>query len=150
MYVLLQEWERTVQQWPTSSAEGVKTQQNMKFEEDCRTSVITVDNTILTTVQDHMILCYPTPCTPSNKPRFGVLCFEDNICLGEYLLSPPVLVIDGSADDSILSHIGFGSFPNCNPTSSYVEHRNNIGLVIPYMDITNLQYNGFIGCHDQL
>lgn len=123
----------------SSAAEGVKTQQNMKFEGDRRTSVTTVDNTLLTTVQDHMTLCYPTPCTPSNKPRFGVLCFEDNICLGEYLLSSPVLVIDGSTDDSIISRIGFGSFPNCNPTSSHVEQRNNIGLVIPYMGIMILQ-----------
>ena len=112
----------------------------MKFEGDGRTSPITVDNTLLTTLQDHMILCYPTPYTPSNKPQFGVLSFEDNICLGEYLLRPPVLVIDGSADDSIISHIGFGSFPNCSPTSSHVEHRNNIGLVIPCMGIMILQW----------
>ena len=142
--VLLQEWERTVQQWP-ASLEGGKTQQNMKFKGEIthgRTPVTTVDNTLLKMLQDHMTLCYPTPCTPSNKPRFGVFCFEHNICLGEYLLSPPVLVIDGSADDSIISHIGFGSFPNCNPTSSYMEHRHNIALVIPYiMDMMTLEYN---------
>ena len=113
-------------------------QQNMKFEGDItqgRTSLTTVDNTLLKTLQDHMTLCYSTPCTPINKPQFGVFCFEDNICLGEFLLSVPVLVIDGSIDDSIISHIGFGSFPNCNPASSYMEYRHKIGLVILHMDM---------------
>lgn len=117
------------------------------------TSLATVDNTLLQTLQDHMIQCAPTPYNPSSAGTpncFGVLCFEDDLCLGEVLLSSPVLVIDGSNDDSIMSRIGFGGFPTCNLTSSYVEHRDHIGLVLPYMVIMILENMiSFIGCHDQ-
>ena len=131
---------------PAADSKGGGEQQNMEIEGDAvtnenidRTLLATVDNTLLQTLQDHMIQCSPTPYKPAsaathtNNSWFGVLCYENNICLGQVLLNSPVLVVDGSADNSIMSRIALGSFPNCNPTSSYAMYRHHIGLVIPYM-----------------
>ena len=119
---------------PVADSTGGGEKQNMEVETDVvndRTLLATVDNTLLQTLQDHMIQCSPTPYTHS---WLGVLCFEDDsICLGQALLNSPVIIIDGSADNSIMSHIALGSFPNSSPTSSYIMYRHHIGLVIPYM-----------------
>lgn len=111
----------------------------MEIEDDTtkgsgnKTSLTIADTTLLQTLQDHMMQCITTPyslITPTNKSSFGVLCYENDICLGEVLLNSPVLVIDGSEDDSIMSRIGFGNFPNSNSTKCYMEHRKHIGLVM--------------------
>lgn len=129
---------------PAADSKGGGEQQNMEGEGDAatndRTLLATVDNTLLQTLQEHMIRCSPTSYKPAvihsiNKSWFGVLCYEHDICFGQVLLNSPVLVIDGSTDNSIMSRIALGSFPNCNPTSSYAIYRHHIGLVIPYMVI---------------
>ena len=132
----LQDGQETTQQHLASARGGDEKQQNIKFKgenlTDNENTAPPVDNILLQTLQDHMTQCYSTPCNarpPSNKPQFGVFCFEDATCLGEFLLSSPVLVIDNFTGDSIMPHIGFASFPNCNPTSRYIEYRRHIGLV---------------------
>ena len=134
--LLLQEWQQqlTIVEQQDIEADATKGNTN-------RTSltVTTVDNTLLQTLHQQISLSTPpTVDTPNNRPCFGVLCFEDNLCLGEVLFNSPVLVIDGSDDDIIVSRIGFGSFPNCNSTSeAHQEQRSQIGLVVSWLCLSN-------------
>lgn len=146
-YYQLQEWQHVqfvkggdVQQSTDDAATNGKSKNRILL------TATTVDDTLLQTLQDH-IYSTSTPhgnLATANSPTklwCTVLCFEDNTCLGEVLLNSPVLLIDGSDDDCIMSRIGLGSFPNSNSTSAYKEQRHHIGLVLTYTAVDGS--NGF-------
>ncbi|XP_065898234.1 myosin-IIIa-like isoform X2 [Dysidea avara] len=88
-----------------------------------------VDHTLFQTLRQHL-LNSTHYTTPSGHPRpwCSVVCFEDGTCLGEMQLVAPVMVIDGSSDQTSVTRIGLGSFPTNSQSVDYVKCRDHIGL----------------------
>lgn len=90
----------------------------------------TIEHALFQILRKHLqnSIPYTTPSGHS-RPWCSVVCFEDDIFLGEVQLVAPVFVVDGSSDQTSVTRIGLGNFPSTSWSEDYVKCRDNIGLV---------------------
>jgi len=89
-----------------------------------------VDYALFQTLHNHLQnSAHYTTDSGLPRPWCSVVCFEDSACLGEVQLVAPVLVVDGSSDQTSVTRIGLGSFSTSSQSVEYVQSRNHIGLV---------------------
>lgn len=89
-----------------------------------------VDYTLFETLHNHLKnSTHYTMTTGHPRPWCSMVCFEDDTCLGEVQLVAPVVVVDGSSDQTSVTRIGLGSFSTSSQSVDYVYCRDHIGLV---------------------
>ena len=90
-----------------------------------------VDLALFKTLHNHLKnSTHYTMATGHPRPWCSVVCFEDDACLGEVQLVAPVVVVDGSSDQTSVTRIGLGSFSTSSQSVDYVHCRDHIGLVL--------------------